>query len=95
MLNIQHVLVILISSNDMSFYVVHIIGQEITGQSTARMHVEKPIEYIQKKYLCTKQKYPRCKNSEAKSEAPFSLFIHSTKKYDIYLVEAKAQAVCK
>ena len=30
---------------DKSFYAVHIIGQEITAQRTAGMHVEKTIEH--------------------------------------------------
>ena len=32
-------------------------------------------------YIYAKQKHPRCKKSEAKSEAP--LFMHATKKSDI------------
>ena len=34
------------------FYALHIILQEITVQSTAGMHVEKPTEYTQKVLIC-------------------------------------------
>ena len=44
-----------------------------------------------KRYGYTKQKHPRCKKGEAKSEAPkVTMFIYSTKKIDIMQVEAKA-----
>ena len=42
-------------------------------------------------YMLIKQKHPRCKKGEAKSEAPkVILFTYSTKKIDIMQVEAKA-----
>ena len=49
--------------------------------------------------LLNKQKHPRLKKSEAKSEVLVNYlnhnYIHSTKKCDICMVEAKAQAVCQ
>ena len=61
---------------------MHISGHEITGQFTAGIHVKKPTEYTQKVLICL-AKNPGGKKSEAKSETPFSLFMHLTKNCDI------------